>query len=173
VPNDNEEATFKKDYMDLDNLTNKFCIPNHAIKGIVNFGSPLVLFYSDISDPSFDLTYYNSLLYKYIIENDMFLLTVNYRADPLGFPGGRNLSIEEIEKAANVDIEPHAGFIYDQSDTWGRNSALATHTSYWTTSKIFSKAVVRAYINGYRHEYDDYVKENKSIKIEKKLKIMP
>lgn len=172
VPND-DEVTFKKDYMNLDNLTDKFCIPDHAVKGIVNFGSPLVLFYSDISDPNYDITYYNSLLFKYIIENDMFWLTVNYRADPLGFPGGRNLSIEEIEKATNMQIDPHAGFIYDQSDTWGRNSALATHTSYWATRRIFSKAVVRAYVNGYKHEYDDYVPENNVIKLEKTLKITP
>jgi hypothetical protein len=173
VPNDANEDTFKKDYMNLDNLTDKFCIPDNAIKGIVNFGSPLVLFYSDISDPNFDLTYYNRLLFKYIIENDMFLLTVNYRADPLGFPGGRNLSIEEMEKATNIDIEPHAGFIYDQSDTWGRNSALATHTSYWATRQIFSKAVVRAYVNGYRHEYDDYLKQKKINKYIKKINILP
>lgn len=157
VPNDDSEH-FKKDYMNLDKLTDLYCTPNHAVKGIVNFASPLVLFYSDLSDPNYDLTYYNTLLFKYIIENDMFWLTVNYRADPLGFPGGKNLSIEEIEQATNMHIEPHSGFIYDQSDTWGRNSALATHTSYWNTRKIFSRAVVRAYVNGYRYHYDDTVK---------------
>lgn len=158
VPNDEDFDIFKKDYMHLDDLTDKYCIPDHAVKGIVNFASPLVLFYSDLSDPDYDLTYYNGLLFKYMIENDMFWLTVNYRADPLGFPGGKNLSFEEIEKATNIHIEPHLGFMYDQSDTWGRNSAFATHTSYWATKKIFSRAVVRAYVNGYRYHYDDTVK---------------
>jgi len=172
VPNDQDEALFKKDYMDLDNLTDKYCVPDHTVKGIVNFASPLVLFYSDLSDPSYQITYYNRLLFKYIIENDMFWLTVNYRADPLGFPGGRNLTIEEMEEVTNLDIEPHAGFIYDQSDTWGRNSALATHTSYWATRRIFSRAVVRAYINGYKHNYDDF-KPDTVKKYVKKLNIKP
>lgn len=166
VPNDSNFETFKKDYMNLNNLTDQYCTPNHAVKGIVNFASPLVLFYSDLSDPNYDLTYYNSLLFKYIIENDMFWLTVNYRADPLGFPSGKNLSIEEIEQTANINIEPHAGFIYDQSDTWGRNSAFATHTSYWATRRIFSKAVVRAYVNGYRSQYDDTYKSNQTKNID-------
>lgn len=173
VPNDQNEEVFKKDYMDLDRLTDEFCVPDHAVKGIVNFASPLVLFYSDLSDPSYQLTYYNRFLFKYIIENDMFWLTVNYRADPLGFPGGKNLTIEEMEDKAGIDIEPHAGFIYDQSDTWGRNSALATHTSYWATRRIFSRAVVRAYVNGYKNAYDDNFSAKKTKKFEKKLNIMP
>ncbi len=172
VPNNNTES-FKKNYMELDETTDLQCAPEGSVKGIVNFASPLVLFYSDLSDPSFDLTYYNRLLFKYIIENDMFWLTVNYRNDPLGFPGGSNLTIEEIENATNIDIEPHAGFMYDQSNTWSRNSALATHTSYWSTRKIFSKAVVRAYVNGYRHQYDDNFKKKKVLKFQKKLNITP
>lgn len=152
-------TAFKKNYMTLDDSTEKVCAPVGSVRGIVNFASPLVLFYSDLSDPNFDLTYYNSLLFEYILENDLFWITVNYRADPLGFPGGKNLTVEEMEQVTNLDIDPHLGFIYDQSNTWGRNSALATHTSYWATSKIFSKAVVKAYINGYKHLYDDYGRE--------------
>jgi len=172
IPNPNPEL-FKKNYLNLDAVTDAACAPNHTVKGIVNFASPLVLFYSDLSDPSYDLTYYNRLLFKYIIENDMFWITVNYRNDPLGFPGGSNLTIEEIENATNIDIEPHAGFMYDQSDTWNRNSALATHTSYWATRRIFSKAVVRAYVDGYRHQYDDNFKEKKVLKFQKKFNITP
>lgn len=173
VPNDQNEDIFRKDYLNLNKLTDEYCVPDNSVKGIVNFASPLVLFYSDLSDPNYQITYYNRLLFKYIIEKDMFWLTVNYRADPLGFPGGRNLTIEEMENAANIDIEPHSGFIYDQSDTWGRNSALATHTSYWTTRKIFSKAVVRAYTNGYKHQYDDNFKKKKASKYMIKLNILP
>lgn len=173
VPNDQNEEVFKEDYLRLDKLTEEYCAPDNSVKGIVNFASPLVLFYSDLSDPNYQITYYNRLLFKYIIEKDMFWLTVNYRADPLGFPGGKNLTIEEMENATNLDIEPHAGFIYDQSDTWGRNSALATHTSYWATRKIFSKAVVRAYVNGYKHQYDDNFKQKKINKYIIKLNILP
>lgn len=172
LPNDNPDL-FKKYYMNLDSYTEDDCVDGNTVKGIVNFASPLVLFFSDLSDPNFELTYYNRLLFKYIIENDMFWLTVNYRSDPLGFPGGRNLTIEEMENATGIDIEPHAGFIYDQSDTWGRNSALATHTSYWSTRKIFSRAVVRAYVNGYRHQYDDNFNSKKVKKYQRKFNIIP
>lgn len=172
IPNKDRD-NFEKNYMQLDELTNNVCVVNDSVKGIINFASPLVLFYSDLSDPNFNLTYYNRLLFKYIIEHDLFWITVNYRSDPLGFPGGRNLTIEEIENAANIDIEPHAGFVYDQSDTWGRNSALATHTSYWNTGKIFSRAVVKAYINGYRHQYDDNLKQKTIKKYQRKFNITP
>lgn len=163
VPND-DIISFKKDYIQLDDMTDKYCVPNKSVKGVVNFASPLVLFYSDLSDPNFQLTYYNRLLFKYIIENDMFWITVNYKEDPLGFPGGRNLSIEEIEDLANISIEPHMGFLYDQSDTRGGAPVFAAHTSYWSTRKRFSKAIVRAYINGYRHQYDDNYKFKKNKK---------
>lgn len=172
IINNNEEV-FKKSYLNLNNITKDVCVPNNAVKGIVNFASPLVLFYSDLSDPNYNLTYYNRLLFKYIIENDLFWLTVNYRSDPLGFPGGKNLTIEEIEDLAGIKIEPHAGFIYDQSGTWSRNTALATHTSYWNTGKIFSKAVVKAYSNGYKHQYDDNLKPVTYKKLQKKLNIIP
>lgn len=172
VPND-DVASFKKDYMHLDSLTDKYCTPPGSVKGIVNFASPLVLFYSDLSDPNYQLTYYNRLLFKYLIENDMFWLTVNYREDPLGFPGGRNLSIEQIEDLTSMSIEPHLGFLYDQSDTRGKTMVFAAHTSYWKTRKTFSKAVARAYINGYQHEYDDNFKAKSIKKYEKKLKFIP
>lgn len=172
IPNDDNQ-TFRKNYMNLNKLTDEVCTPPASIKGIVNFASPLVLFYSDLSDPNFKLTYYNRLLIKYLIENGMFWLTVNYREDPLGFPCGRNLSIEEMENIANMSIAPGSGFIYDQSDTPGHNAVFTAHTSYWATRRNFSKAIVRAYINGYKHQYDDYKKHNFIKNLENKLKILP
>lgn len=155
IPNDTDIETFKKDYLRLNDLTKEVCVPDNSIKGIINFASPLVLFYSDLSDPNFELTYFNRLLVKYLIENDMFWITVNYREDPLGFPCGRNLTIAEMEKYANIDIEPHAGFIHDQSNTKGRRMVFVAHTSYWGTRKNFSKAVAKAYLNGYFHKNGD------------------
>lgn len=173
IPNDYNQDLFEKNYMNLDNLTNKYCVPDNAIKGVVNFASPLVLFYSDLSDPQYEITYYNRLLFKYLIENDMFFLTVNYSEDPLGFPGGRNLSISELEDAAKLNIEPHKGFMYDLSDNRSHRPVLLTHTSYWSTQKRFSKAVVKAYVNGYKHEYDDNFKANSVKKYEQKYHAMP
>lgn len=153
VTNANMEE-FKRNYLNLNNYTDTVCAPTEGVKGIVNFASPLVLFYSDISDPNFELTYYNTLLYKYIIEKDLFWLTVNYREDPLGFPTTRNLTIEELENYAQIQIEPHSGFIYDWSVTPSGRTFIGAHTAYWSTKNRFSKAIVTAYDNGYRHQYD-------------------
>lgn len=149
-----DSKQFRENYLKLDENTENVCAPIDSIKGIVNFASPLVLFYSDISDPNFVLTYYNKLLYEYIFEKDLFWLTVNYREDPMGYPTTRNLTIEEIEQTTQMDIDPHAGFIYDWSVTPSKRTFMGAHTAYWSTKKRFSNAVVTAYDNGYRHHYD-------------------
>lgn len=145
---------FKENYLRLNESTDNVCAPPGSIKGIVNFASPLVLFYSDLSDPNFEITAYNKLLYKYIIEKDLFWLTVNYSEDPMGYPTTRNLTIEELEKSTQTDIDPHSGFIYDWSVTPSKRTFLGAHTAYWSTKRRFSKAIVTAYDNGYRHQYD-------------------
>lgn len=150
----NDLELFKKKYLKLSESTDKVCAPEGSILGEINFANPFVLFYSDITDPDFELTYYNQLMYKYIIENDLFLLTVNYSEDPMGYPTVKNLTIEELEKSAKMDIEPHKGFIYDWSNTSSRKTFIGAHTSYWATRKMFSKTVVKAYNYGYRHQYD-------------------
>ncbi len=149
VPNQNDEE-IKKKYLELDNYTCDYCIPNGALKGIVNFASPLVLFYSDISNPDYSLTYFNKLLYKYILENDMFWLTVNYSDDPLGYPTTRNLSYKDLKDRVDMEILPNKGFLYSKSNVKSRRTFMGAHTSYWDTAKKFSKAVVSAYEDGYR-----------------------
>lgn len=168
----NDFESFKKAYLELDKETDAVCTPCNAVIGVVDIASPLVLFNSDLSDPDFNLTYYNRLLYKYIIENDMFWITVNYREDPLSFPCVKNLSIEEIEEITNLEIEPHLGFIYDQSNTRGGITAV-THIAYLRTKKNLSKAVVKAYVNGYRYQYDDEVRQAKCNKCGKCINPLP
>ncbi|MDD3236994.1 MAG: hypothetical protein PHV37_02715 [Candidatus Gastranaerophilales bacterium] len=148
IPNINSDL-FKKNYNNIDYYTNTSCAPEHAVKGIVNFASPLVLFYSDLSDPHYELSYYNKLLYEYLIENNMFWLTVNYSEDPLGFPTTKNLSPAQIALYTNMNIDPVSGFIYDKSDVKSRHTFMGAHTSYWSTAKHFSKIVVDAYNEGY------------------------
>ena len=81
--NKNRES-FRKMYLKLDEFTEQACVPQGAVKGIVNFASPLVLFYSDLADPDYELTYYNRFMLKYILENNLFMLTVNFKEDPMG-----------------------------------------------------------------------------------------
>lgn len=139
----------KSAYSNLNEYTCNYCAPKGAVKGIVNFASPLVLFYSDISNPNYPLTYHNKLLYKYILENDMFWLTVNFADDPLGYPVLKNLSFEQIKNKLDIDISPNYGFLYSKSNVKSPKTVLGAHTSYWSSAKKFSKAVVAAYQEGY------------------------
>ena len=164
--------SFKKYYMNLNQKTCDVCIPNNSVIGMVNIASPLVLFHSDISDPDFELTYYNRLLYKYIFENDMFWLTVNYREDALSFPRGKNLTVEEIENITDLVIAPCNGFIYDQSNTRGGILAM-THLHYLSTRKTLAKSVVKAYVDGCSRNYGGSCEQKTNNKDKKTIDITP
>ena len=147
VPIENEKS--KELYNNLDKYTCQSCIPDGALKGVVNFASPLILFYSDISNPNYPFTYYNKLLYKYLLENKLFWLTVNYSDDPLGYSTTKNISYKDLKDKINIDIKQNEGFLYTKSSIKSRRTFIGAHTSYWATSKKFSKAVVEAYKEGY------------------------
>lgn len=153
---------FKKNYLELDEYTCKYCMPKGAVKGIINYASPLPLFYSDITNPNYVVTYYVRLLYKYIVENDMFWITVNYADDPLGYPTTRNLTPSEYEQALNVSLKQNRyGFIYDKSNVKSPKTFLGAHTSYWSTSKKFAQTIVSGYEEGYVYfnYYDKVIEE--------------
>ncbi len=153
------ETISEENYLALKDATENYCVPDDTLKGVVNFASPLVLFYSDLANPDYELNYYNKLMLKYILEKGLFFLTVNYREDPLGFPSSRNLTIDEIKKLADIEINNPKGFIYDNSSVWSKRSVLFAHTSYWSSSGTFAKAVVKAFTNGYKLQYDTEFQE--------------
>ena len=158
-----DKEQLKKNYLKIDDMTEKACAPEGSVKGVVNFACPIVLFYSDISDPKYELNYYNKLMIKYIMENGIFMMTVNFREDPLGFPTNRNITAKEIEQLLGVTIDNPTGVIYDNSGVWSKRMFALAHTSYWSARGIFSKAVVKSFINGYKFQYDEKY-QNKVIK---------
>ena len=153
VSNNNENSV-KEHYLNIDTSTEKVCSPPGAVKGAVNFASPLVLFYSDLADSNYEQTYFNKYMLKYIMENGLFLLTVNFREDPLAFPSSQNLTYEEMEKITGLSFADPRGFVYDNSGVWSWRPFFMAHTSYWSARKQFSKAVVKSVIEGYRFQYD-------------------
>ncbi len=158
-----DETELKENYLKLDSATEKYCAPAGKIRGAVNFASPVPLFYSDIADPSYELNFYNKYMLKYIIENGIYYLTVNFREDPLGFPTSKNLTIEQIEQKTNLKFNNPTGVFYDNSSVWSKRSAFLAHTSYWSARGTFSKAVVNSFVNGTKFYYDqDY--QNKILK---------
>ncbi len=165
-----DDNSLEENYLKLREATKTACAPAGSLQGVVNFASPLVLFYSDLADPDYELTYYNKLMLKYIIENGLFFITVNYREDPLGFPSTKNLTIDEMEKLANIEIKDPKGFVYDNSSVWSKRSVLFAHTSYWSAKRTFSNAVVKAFTNGYRLQYDKEFQEKVLKNNKKKVK---
>ncbi len=149
-----DKDSFKKRYLEIDKSTENVCSPVGAVKGVVNYASPLVLFYSDLADPDYEQTYYNKLMLKYMMEKGLFWLTVNFREDPLAFPSSRNLTYQEMEKIINLTFTDPKGFIYDNSGVWSWRPFFLAHTSYWSARKKFSKAVVKSFVEGYRYQYD-------------------
>ena len=154
ILNQNKEQ-LKKNYLMIDDITQKACAPKGRVKGAVDFASPLVLFYSDLADSNYELNFYNKLMIKYVMENGIFMLTVNFREDPLGFPTSRNLTVKEIEQRLGTEIENPTGVIYDDSGVWSKRFFALAHTSYWTARGTFSRAIVKDFVNGYKFQYDE------------------
>lgn len=162
VLNQNNEK-LRENYLKLDEATDAYCAPEGTVKGFVNFASPIPLFYSDISDKNYEITFYNKFATKYILENGLYFLTVNFREDPLGFPSGRNLTIPQYEEVLDLTIENPTGVIYDNSSVWSKRSAFFAHTSYWSARGVFANAVVKSFVNGTKFEYDEKY-QNKVLK---------
>ena len=144
----------KENYLKLDEMTEAACAPTDKVVGVVNFASPLPLFYSDMADPDYSLSYYNKLMAKYILENGIALITVNFKEDPLGFPSSRNVTIADIEKIMDFKVENPTGIIYDNSCVWSKRMFPFAHTAYWSARGTFSNAIVKSIVNGYKFQYD-------------------
>ena len=149
-----DREKLKANYLRLDEMTEIACAPDNKVKGIVNFASPLVLFYSDLADSDYELNYYNKLMTKYILENGIFWITVNFREDPLGFPTSRNMTVNEIQERLDMKIENPSGVIFDDSSVWSKRIFPLAHTAYWNARGTFSKAVVKSFVNGYKFHYN-------------------
>ena len=88
------------------------------------------------------------------MENGIFMLTVNFREDPLGYPANHNLTADEIAETINLPIENPTGVIYDDSSVWSKRPFVLAHTAYWSAKRPFSNAVVKSFVNGYKFQYD-------------------
>ena len=143
----------KENYLKIDDYTNAVCAPKDKVIGVVNYASPLPLFYSNIADDDYDHNYAGTEMIKYIYERGIFFLTINFREDPLGIPTTSNLKISEIQEILNVDFDNPEGLMYDNSGVWSKRPFAMAHTSYWKAKNTFAKAIVNSFINGYRFQY--------------------
>lgn len=154
-PNSDIE-NFKTNYPKLDEKTQMACFKNDAVKGVVNFASPLILFYSDITDASTNINFLSQLMVKTIVENDIFFLTVNYRNDPLGFPSTENITMKKLQTTNSIlakYFKNGNGFIFNKSDIYVPRTFITAHMAYWATPKRFVKGIINAYNDGYTNFY--------------------
>ena len=144
----------KEAYENLDEYTDLVCAPQDEVLGVINFGSPLVLFYSDIKDPNIAINQYNKVIFEYMKNNNMFFLTVNFADDPIGFPVSQNYTADELQNMNNLMFtDDSRGFIYNKSDVKSPATFVMAHSSYWKHPQKFAKAMRDAYIEGYSNFY--------------------
>lgn len=142
---------FKKNLTKIDDYTKLYCTPKDAVIGVINYASPLSLFYSELGNPTYLFSEINIFMYKYLVENGLFWLTVNYSDDPLGFPVAKRVNLNEMIAKTGIPINQGEGVLYDRSETSSHRTFIKAHTSYWSTGKRFAKNILKAYKDGYEY----------------------
>ena len=140
-------------YSNLDKYTDLACFTGDAVRGIVGFASPMRLFYSDFTDTKTTLGNISGYMAKSLVENDVFYLTVNYSNDPFGFSNAENYTLNGLRTIipAFTDFKGGKGFVYNKSNNYVPRTFVTAHLAYWDTPKRFSKAIVKAFNEGYLH----------------------
>lgn len=147
---------FKQNYVRLDDFTDKACFTGGTVRGVVGFASPARLFYSDFINEETSINKISRLMAKSIIENDVFYLTVNYSNDPFGFSNSENFTYKKLQtdsQVLNSNFRGGKGFIFNKSNNYVPRTFITAHLAYWQTPKRFSKAIVKAFREGYPHFY--------------------
>ncbi len=129
------------------------CLPQGSLKGVVTFGSPIVLFFSTALDPQSVRGYLTSNMLQYILAHDMFWLHVNHVKDPIGIPFGTGENPQQtLEGILKAPVHPRGGFLIGYP-VRGKATVISAHSWYWNHPKQFSQAIVKAYNTGYHDWY--------------------
>lgn len=146
------KTELRKNMSKLKAQTELSCAPKDSIKGIINFGSPIVIFYSDNFSDDSQMYYFYAKMYQSVVENNQFTLTVNYKKDPLGVPL-ENINFEDMKKYDVVkDTVNGGGFSYDTAVNGGV-IFVSSHLKYWDQTNHFTKAIAKSYEEGYKYFY--------------------
>ncbi len=144
----------KNNFSKLNNYTEVFCAPEGAIKGVVLFGTPLVTFESGATQQGSLINSLSQYLMKYIIEKDIFWLSVNYAQDFIGLPMAQKFDVSMLDSTPVLSAtKPNGGFIYDNSNIKYCVNTLKGHSAYWLNGKKFAQSIVKTYNDGYEYFY--------------------
>lgn len=145
----------KTTFPNLNLYTDKYCAPKGTVKGAILFGTPLTTFDSGALKSGTSSNTLTQLLSKYVVENDLFFITINYANDFIGMPMPNKPKFSQFEKSDILkDTKPNGGFIYDDSGIKAHSSVISAHLSYWANGKRFAKNIVQAYNDGYKFFYE-------------------
>ena len=138
----------------LNDYTKNYCAPEGAVRGFVVFGAPLTTFDTSVSLRGTPENTLSQLAMKYLVENDMFFLTVNYANDFIGMPLPVIPTFDSLKNTEILkDLKDGGGFIYDDSKVKNHTLFFSAHLAYWSRGKKFAKSIVEAYNAGYKHFY--------------------
>lgn len=147
-------AYLKREFPRLDTYTDLYCSPKDAVKGFVVFGAPLTIFESSAAQEGTSSNKLFLLAIKYLVENDIFFLVVNYENDFIGMPLAGKPTYKELKQINDFgNIVPNGGFLYDASGIKCRTNVFSSHMAYWSNGKRFAKSIIKAYKEGYKYFY--------------------
>ena len=149
-----DQSMLKSLFRNLDKYTEEQCAPEGTVLGVINYASPLALFYSDRTNHSLEINKYNAYLFEYMKKHDVFMLTVNFAEDPMGFPIADNMNIDDLKEYVDVSfLNEGRGFFYSKSDVKSPATFVGAHLSYMNHPKKFAKMVTDGYVEGYKYFY--------------------
>ena len=135
-----DKTKMKKGYRELEFYTKTECVPEGLILGVMNFGSPLPLFYPDRLVESKDSAYiYQKNFFDYIKTHDLFFLTLNYKEDVLSL----------LPKNHFSKYEENSGFIYTYMNKKSPSTFINAHYTYWKHPKNYAQMAKDGYIEAY------------------------
>lgn len=148
------EAFRQKRVADLPLYTQQYCLPEGMVRGLVTFGSPLMLFYSTVANPEKDESYLTANMMRYMLARHMVWLHVNHSDDFIALPlPKRQQILTAVENRLGVAPVLGGGFISDYLYLRKGANLYDAHGWYWNRPKVFAHAVTRAYDLGYRDWY--------------------
>ena len=148
-----DEKNFIKEYSKMNEITKQACYDDNKFKGVINFGSPLFLFSSSLTNPQTELGQYSISNLANYISKGHFWLSLNFKEDPLGFSDGSDYYYSSVEEFLGKPIESKQGFIYDNSKMSANRPFFMAHYAYLTRYKMFAKNMAKSFAEAYKIFY--------------------
>ena len=150
-----DRSIFMDEYSKLNEKTKIYCYDDTTFKGVINFGSPIFLFSSSLTNPQTELGQYSRLVMANYVSKGHFWLSLNFREDPLGYSDNNVYNASYIENYLKTNLEEDEGFIYDNSLMRANRSFIIAHYAYLTRYKLFAKNMAKSFSDAYKTFYSD------------------